>query len=234
LEDNRALQEFQTAGFAMSEEKRGINRRELLRRLAAGAGASATLPMIGHAAPPSTETGSGKSMPGMDSESGESLGAALPPDPELSSPDWKPKFFDAHQNETVVTVSDLLIPDTDTPGAKAAQANRFIDLLLAGGEEEEKRNYVEALNWLDGHCLGLYGKPFTDLARSQQEDVLTLLTHKNSNPEIAYGVEMFGRIKGSIVDAYYSSKIGLVQELKYQTDPFQTSFPGCSNPGEHS
>jgi hypothetical protein len=50
-----------------------------------------------------------------------SLGVAEPPDPSLSAADWKPKFLDAHQTETVQTIGDLLIPATDTPGAKAAQ-----------------------------------------------------------------------------------------------------------------
>ena len=51
----------------------------------------------------------------------QALGAAEPPDPSLSSPDWKPKFFDEHENETVVVLSDLIIPATDTPGAREAQ-----------------------------------------------------------------------------------------------------------------
>ena len=31
------------------------------------------------------------------------------------------KAFDPHQNATVVTISELIIPQTDTPGAKAAR-----------------------------------------------------------------------------------------------------------------
>ena len=49
----------------------------------------------------------------------------------------------------------------------------------------------------------------------------------------ARGVEQFGILKNSIVYSYYSSEIGSVQELKYDTNPFQAEFPGCQNPDEH-
>src|SRR5262245_53303704 len=50
---------------------------------------------------------------------------------ELSRVDWKPLFLDEHQNQTLIVLSDLIIPETDTPGAKQALVNRFVDLLLA-------------------------------------------------------------------------------------------------------
>lgn len=196
----------------------------MLRRLMASAGVSAALPALGlpaHAAPAAAAS---------ENDPAESLGAALPPDPALSSPDWKPLFFDSHQNETIVVLSDLIIPETDTPGAKAAQVNRFIDLLLNAETTEIQKNYLEAISWLDGYCLSKYSKPFTALAPSDQTAVLTLLTHPNGNPEIGRGAELFKLIKDSISQAYYSSEAGMLQELHYQTDPYQPSFPGCKNP----
>lgn len=205
------------------EHGAGIGRRELLRRLMAGAGASAALPVLGleaEAAPAMNETMNASSEP-------MTLGAALPPDPALASPNWKPLFFDAHQNETVIALSDLIIPETETPGAKTAQVNRFIDLLLDAETADVRKNYLEAIAWLDGYCLSHCSKPFTDLGHDEQTSVLTLLTHPNGNPEVGRGVELFKILKGSIVQAYYSSEVGTLQELKYQTNPFQSSFPGC-------
>ena len=235
----------------------GLGRREMLRRLMAGAsaaGAAAALPRAAQAAvmvPPEAVhtqiSGGAASAPGM------SLGAAEPPDPSLSAADWKPKFFDDHQAQTVMTIGDLLIPATDTPGARAAQVERFIDLLLSTdapgtGEDiegaefpdlllrrgtlEARKQYVEALNWLDGHCLANHGQPFTGLSQSQQESVLDVLTRSNPAPEIGRGREHFALIKGSIIAAYYSSEIGEVQELKYQQNPYQPAMPGCDHP-EH-
>ncbi len=216
-----------------NEPDNGIGRRQMLRRLVAGAGATAALPALDGAG----KTGAEISMPTMRMPQEISLGAAESPDPYLSDPNWKPKFFDDHENETVIVLSDVIIPDTDTPGAKAARVNRFIDLLLAASGADWRRKYLEALGWLDGYCLAKYSKPFIGLARAAQEEFLTLLTHESKDPQrdpqIVHGAELFQVLKGSIVEAYYSSEIGALQELKYQTNPFQTEFPGCRNPEEH-
>ena len=226
----------------------GIGRRQALQRLVVGAGAASAIPQIAHAKPAESKAALARMpMPasaGMPQE--QALGAAEPPDPSLASPDWKPKFFDEHENETVVVLSDLIIPATDTPGAKAAQVNRFIDLYLAAESTETQKQYLQALAWLEGFCLAKYTKPFTGLARSQQDEVLTLLTERPaaqnpdqtgagrpSSPGLADGIQQFRILKGSIVEAYYSSEIGALQELKYQTNPIQPEFPGCQNPEEH-
>ena len=161
------------------------------------------------------------------------LGSASPPDPVLKSKEWKPVFFDSHQNETVVILSDLIIPDTDTPGAKAAEVNRFIDFLLAAESAETQKEYIEALSWLDGYCLSRNAGPFAALEAGTQAAVLTLLTHPQEAPELKRGAELFAVLKDSIVQAYYSSEIGMLQELNYQTNPFQPNLPGCTNHPDH-
>jgi len=229
--------------------KAGLDRRELLRRLMAGAGAAgaaAALPADSLAA---ADAGSPMPMPSADAAQvggGMALGSADPPDPSLNSPDWKPKFFDDHQDQTVLAVADLLIPATDTPGARAAQVDRFIDLLLntdgpgtsedssvsdftdfllRKGTLETQKRYIAALSWLDGYTLTHYSKPFTALDQAHQETVLTLLAHSTDDPEVSRGHELFAMIKSSIVAAYYSSEVGSLQELKYHTNPYYTSMP---------
>ncbi len=63
---------------------------------------------------------------------------------ELSGADWKPIFLDLHQNKTLIRLSDLIIPETNTPGAQTALTNRFIDRLLAA----EPRDTQRESSWL--------------------------------------------------------------------------------------
>src|SRR5579875_2483520 len=62
----------------------------------------------------------------------------------------------------------MIIPETDTPGAKAALVSRTIDLFLNDEEVDTQRQFLEGLAWIDGRSLRQYGKPFVDLPREQQ------------------------------------------------------------------
>ena len=49
------------------------------------------------------------------------------------------RTLNPHQNATVVLMSEIIIPETDTPGAKGARVNEFIDVILAEWATEEDR-----------------------------------------------------------------------------------------------
>src|SRR5690348_16387514 len=94
----------------MSDDDTKRGRREALKAIVAGAGGLGALPILGQAQP----------ARGAQPES-----AAAAAETEAN---WQPLFFDEHQNETVITLTELIIPQTDTPGAKAALVNRYLDL----------------------------------------------------------------------------------------------------------
>src|SRR5579863_1923251 len=87
---------------------------------------------------------------------------------EAARGDWKPSFLDDHQNETVIALTDLIIPATDTPGAKAALVNRYVDLFLRDGDPIQAAGVIAGLNWLDGHSIQQHGHPFVRLTAAQQ------------------------------------------------------------------
>ncbi|MDA2928212.1 gluconate 2-dehydrogenase subunit 3 family protein, partial [Acidobacteria bacterium AH-259-G07] len=158
---------------------------------------------------------------------------------ELARPDWKPVFLSDHQNETLVVLSDLIIPETDTPGAKAALVNRFIDRLLAADAREIQREFLESLAFIDGECRKRYGEAFVYLSKESQIEFLTLMayphrmmTWKNNRPEFT-GHTHFTRLKDWIARAYYRSEIGM-KELGWDGSAFHGSFQGCTHPeGSH-
>ena len=122
---------------------------------------------------------------------------------KASTSAWSPQFFDAHQNETVIALTDLIIPATDTPGAKEAQVNRFIDLMLSESSAEAQRRFLQGLAWLDGYALRTYGAPFVKGSASQQTSVLKNLDAAEN--------AFFREIKRRTVAGYYSSKIGYAE-----------------------
>ena len=154
---------------------------------------------------------------------------------ELARPDWKPVFLDEHQNETLITLSDLIIPKTDTPGAKEALVNRFIDRLLAAEPPQTQREFVESLAYVDGEAMARYRSAFRYLAPESQAELLGYLAYphalgtwgSDASGEFP-GHSHFERLKDWISRAFYSSEAGM-RELGYD-GPAHGEFQGCAHP----
>lgn len=175
-----------------------MNRRDILRSVVAGAGA---LPAAAaqHQSHQAVQSAAGAARPAIAA--------------------WKPLLFDAHQNETVVVLTDLIIPATDTPGARAAKVNEYIDLILNDGPVERRGRILKGLGALDGECIRNHGEPFTGCTKEQQTAML----------ESMQGTQFFREIKRLTVEGYYSSKAGIDELNKGGRVP--RSF-GCAG-GDH-
>ena len=127
---------------------------------------------------------------------------------------WEPMLFDEHQNETVVVLTELIIPATDTPGAKAAKVNEYIDLMLHDVDPDRGHAFLKGLGWLDGHAIGLHGSPFVALEEAQQVEILRSLDGSD-DPELKTGAEFFAKLKRMTVEGYYTSRIGIAELNKH-------------------
>ncbi|MGH9469978.1 MAG: gluconate 2-dehydrogenase subunit 3 family protein, partial [Terriglobia bacterium] len=195
-------------------------RRKALRDLALTAGAATFLPVLDQARPASAACGCGD--------------AKVAEPHSKPEPEWKPLFFDQHQNEMVIAFTDLIIPSTGTPGAREALVNRCIDLFLNEEEADVQQKFVLGLNWIDSRSFSAYGKPFTALGASEQTKLIEPLADpENGNPADRPGIEFFQDIKDWTIFGYYTSQIGLEQELQYGGDAYHDSFPGACTHPEH-
>jgi gluconate 2-dehydrogenase gamma chain len=158
---------------------------------------------------------------------------------DLAAPGWKPLFLDEHQNETLIVLSDLIIPATDTPGAKEALVNRYIDLVLAADTTENQRAFLSNLAYLDGESIRRYKAAFRYLSREDQDDLLHALAYppggsgwtgeQVSDP----GHTHFEQLKTRIGVAYYNSEIG-TRELGWDGNFTHGVYQGCNHPeGNH-
>jgi len=151
--------------------------------------------------------------------------------PSIPQSAWTPQLFDAHQNETVVILSELIIPQTETPGAKAAKVNEFIDWVLKDADERDRKEFLKGLAWMDGRSQELFGTDFASAAPDQQTALLTILASaKNKAFEDQTGIDFFKAIKALTITGYYTSEIGMSQELGDDGQVFLLEFPGCKHP----
>jgi hypothetical protein len=151
----------------------------------------------------------------------------------IAATDWTPTVLTARQNQTVVILTELIIPETDTPGAKATNVNRFIDRVLAVAKPEDREAFLRGLAWIDQRSHLLFGGDFAGTRAENQTKLLTRLsTEGNPDKEDQIGLDFFRAIKSITINGYYSTEIGLRRELGDSGRLFQTVSQGCDHP-EH-
>src|ERR1700683_1971406 len=133
-----------------------MKRREMLRASVLVGAAAALSPALSNA---QSAAQSGAQSPAPPSELTPAQ-SGVDASKDLSGPGWKPLFLDEHQNETLIVLSDLIIPATDTPGAKDALVNRYIDLVLAAETPETQRAFLNSLGYLDGEGVKRFKAAF--------------------------------------------------------------------------
>ena len=143
----------------------------------------------------------------------------FPPDfdasKQLARADWKPEFLDAHQNDTLIALSELIIPETETPGAKTALCNRFIDRLLKVESHENQRAFLNSLAFFDGESIRRHGKAFVYLALELQTELLEFVAYPHTleswgdvEEDASSGHNHFSTIKDWVSRSFYSSEAG--------------------------
>jgi hypothetical protein len=151
----------------------------------------------------------------------------------LAEQDWAPAILTAAQNDQVVALTEAIIPATGTPGAKGALVNRFIDHALADAGEAQRRAFLDGLAWLTDHSRAEFGTDFATSAAAQQAALLTRIDDDGPVADADRpGADFFHALKGMTISGYYSTEIGLRQELGDDGRMVLAEFEGCTHP-EH-
>jgi len=145
---------------------------------------------------------------------------------------WRPRLFSDAQNETVTLIAELIIPETDTPGARAAKVNEHMDFVLSEETPEARETFLKGLNWIDRKSRQRFGADFTQISPEQQVSILTGVASDVTAAD-QVGSQFFEDIKRRTTFAYYTSEIGIHQELKYQGNAVLSEWPGCPHPEHH-
>jgi hypothetical protein len=136
-------------------------------------------------------------------------------------------YLSSSELAMVDDLSELIIPtDAHSPGARAAGVAGFIDRGLAEAFEENVRTtWREGLRRIDERSRQAHGKPFMEASADQRVSVLTEIARNESKPETPEE-EFFVELKSRVAWAYYTSEIGIKQELEYKGNTFQNAFAG--------
>jgi hypothetical protein len=161
-----------------------------------------------------------------------------------ATPGGKLKTLSPQQDATVSAMAELILPQTDTPGAKGAKVNEFVDVILTDwATDPERQRFLQGLAGVDEHSNKLFGKAFVDATPEQQEALLRAMdedwvreeyiarphTRAHDKRDQQLQGNFFGVFKRITLFGYYTSEIGFSQELKKVIIP--GAYHGCTPSG---
>jgi gluconate 2-dehydrogenase gamma chain len=163
---------------------------------------------------------------------------AAPAPPETLPPQAKPseatstaRFFTPAQHTLVEELSETIIPaDAHSGGARAAKVADFIEQRLRQSvDDNQKSTWREGLRLIDLMSQHYNGKSFVDSTANERIAVLTILSdndHMTDVPEVRF----FRELKRLTTEGYYTSKIGIHDELEYKGNRILMEYVGCDDP----
>jgi hypothetical protein len=181
----------------------GVSRRAALKAIGTGIGTAAALPWL--------------------SDEGLLAFARLQ---ETKGPPQL-KVFSSPQFEALEVLVEAIIPtDDQSPGAKQARVADYIDLLLSEVERELTLQWFGGLAALDAEAMSRFRSPFSRLGAGQVDAILQIISRNETAPQTALET-FFVMAKQATIRGYYTSNIGIHQELRYKGNQFLREFVGC-------
>lgn len=176
----------------------------------------------------------GASLISVPAASGESAPAEMTPPavaPAATAKSSGP-FFTPAQHAMVEELTETIIPaDSHSGGAKAAKVADYIDQLLRDTLDDNlKSTWREGLRLIDIMSQHYHGKTFLNASPEERIAVLSVLSENEKLTELPE-VRFFVTLKDLTVTGYYTSKIGIHDELEYKGNRILKEYVGCDDQG---
>src|SRR5258706_11768408 len=131
------------------------------------------------------------------------------------------------QFATLEVLVDAIIPtDERSPGAKQARVADYIDLLLSESDRELTLQWLGGLAALDAEAMSRFRAPFGKLAAGQIDAILQTISRNEKAPQTPLET-FFVMAKQATIRGYYTSEIGIYQDVRYKGNQFLREFVGC-------
>ena len=138
-----------------------------------------------------------------------------------------PLFFTPAEFQMVDELTEIIIPaDDHSPGARAAKVATYLDKSLAESfEAEPRQKFREGLKLVDKLSGELHQKTFLESTPKQRVAVVAQMARNEKKPKKPEE-QFFVQLKASTAFAYYTSSIGIHQEMEYKGNTMQNEYAG--------
>jgi|GEM_PF-142675 len=140
---------------------------------------------------------------------------------------YVPKFFTAHEWQTVRALADMIIPRDERSGsATDAGVPEFMDFMMT----DRPANQLPmrgGLAWLDAECRRRWQKSFVACAPAERVALLgDIAWPARAAPEMSQGASFFNRFRDLTASGFFSSRMG-VKDLRYTGNAAVPVWKGC-------
>jgi glucoside 3-dehydrogenase (cytochrome c) hitch-hiker subunit len=133
------------------------------------------------------------------------------------------RTLNREQQALVTTIAEMIIPETDTPGATSVKVPEFIDLILTEWASDEERTvFLAGLADIDARAAALGTPRFVDMPVANRLELFTTLDVKRADKTGA-GFAVV-RLKALTVYGYFTSRP--VQQDILKTRMFFNGYDG--------
>lgn len=121
-------------------------------------------------------------------------------------------------------VADTMLPETATPGAKAAGVGPFIGVMVADGySPNEQQIFLEGLETLERECIAQHGRAFLEATSAERLALVQRLDREQYDYMRARAegspAHYFRMIKELTLLGYFTSEVGYTQAMRYVESP---------------
>jgi gluconate 2-dehydrogenase gamma chain len=140
---------------------------------------------------------------------------------------YAPKFFTAHEYETVKILSDLIIPADERSGsATDAGVPEFMDFTMI---DQPTRQVAMrgGLAWLDLESQRRFDTTFVKATTAQRAEILDdISTYGELKPALTHGQAFFRSFRDLTASGFWTSKMGIT-DLGYVGNTAVAQWNGC-------
>lgn len=135
---------------------------------------------------------------------------------------WTPRALTPAEAATLDAAAELIMPATDTPGAREAGVPAFIDRAVGNwADAAQAKTLREGLARMDADARAAGGRSFAELPAVQQAALLTRYDAEAAKDRSHF----FGQLRELVTIGYFTSKPGATIALRY--DPVPGDYRGC-------
>jgi hypothetical protein len=136
---------------------------------------------------------------------------------------WTPQALTPLQARNLDVAAELIIPATDTPGARAAGVPQFVDRAVATFCTPADVEVIKgALDRMEADAQAQHGAAFAAISPAQQAALLMGYDTARGAPARPLG---YSALKELVTVGYFTSEPGATKALRY--DPVPGEYHGC-------